>query len=67
LGKTTLARRLARDLRLPLLEKDVIKEALAETLDTPDRNASRQIGAASMRVMLALACETLQRCTSLPC
>lgn len=63
-GKTTLARRLAQDLWLPLLEKDVIKEALAEVLDTPDRNASRQIGAASMSVMFALARATLQRGTS---
>lgn len=43
----------------------MIKEALAETLDTPGRNASRQIGAASMNVMFALACEILQRGTSL--
>lgn len=64
-GKTTLARRLAKDLRLPLLEKDVIKEAFAETLDRPNLTASRQIGAASMNVMFALACETLQRRTSL--
>ncbi len=63
-GKTTLARRLASDLRLPLLEKDVIKESIAEVLDTPDRNASRQIGAASMNVVFALACEMLRRGTS---
>lgn len=60
-GKTTLARRLAQDLQLPLLEKDVIKEALAETLETPDRKASREIGAASMSVMFALTCENLRR------
>lgn len=64
-GKMTLARRLAKDLRLPLLEKDAIKEALAETLDTPDRKASRHIGAASMNVMSTLARDTLQRGTSL--
>jgi predicted kinase len=63
-GKTTLARRLAQDLRLPLLEKDVIKEALAETLDAPDRKASRQIGGASVSVMFALACESLHSGTS---
>jgi predicted kinase len=60
-GKTTLARCVAQDLRLPLLEKDVIKEALAETLDAPDRKASREIGAASMSVMFALARENLHR------
>lgn len=60
-GKTTLARRLATDLRLPLLEKDVIKESLAEVLPTPDRAASRQIGAASMTVLYDLAAAMLTR------
>ncbi len=54
-GKTTLARRLATDLRLPLLEKDVIKESLASALGVPDRGASKRIGAASFRVLYDLA------------
>lgn len=60
-GKTTLARRIATDLRLPLLEKDVIKESLAEVFPTPDRAASRQIGAASMSVLYDLADAMLGR------
>jgi predicted kinase len=60
-GKTTLARRLATDLRLPLLEKDVIKESLAGTIPTPDRDASRVIGRASTRLLLDLAQATLGR------
>lgn len=63
-GKTTLARRLAEVLRLPLLEKDVIKESLAEVLVPPDRAASRQIGAASTTLLYDLAFGMLQRGTS---
>lgn len=36
-GKTTLARRIATDLRLPLLAKDAIKETLFDTLGWSDR------------------------------
>jgi predicted kinase len=56
-GKTTLARPLARDLGLPLLGKDPIKEALFDTLGTGDRAWSRRLGAASYAVLLALAGE----------
>jgi predicted kinase len=50
-GKTTLARRLAADLRLPLICKDTIKETLFEALGTPDRAGSRRLGGASMEVL----------------
>jgi predicted kinase len=56
-GKTTLARPLAQHLGLPLLGKDIIKEALFDTLGTGDRAWSRRLGAASYAVLLALACE----------
>ena len=56
-GKTTLARPLASYLGLPLLGKDTIKEALFDALGTGDRSWSRQLGTASYRVLLALACE----------
>ncbi|MEU9482692.1 AAA family ATPase [Streptomyces decoyicus] len=52
-GKTTLARALATELRLPLFSKDAIKETLADTLEavrprecTP-REWSRMLGAAA--------------------
>jgi predicted kinase len=54
-GKTTLARPLAHLLGLPLLGKDTIKEALFDTMGTGDRAWSRQLGAASYAVLLALA------------
>lgn len=60
-GKTTLARRLAAELRVPLLEKDVIKESLAEVLSTPDRDASRRIGGASTKLLYDIAHATLER------
>jgi predicted kinase len=40
-GKTTLAQPLARQLSLPLLGKDTIKEALFDSLGTGDRAWSR--------------------------
>ena len=54
-GKSTLAGPLAADLGLPLIEKDVIKEALFETLGTGDRSWSRELSTASFEVMLSLA------------
>ena len=54
-GKTTLARPLANCLGRPLLGKDIVKEALFDTLGTGDRDWSRRLGAASYTVLLALA------------
>jgi predicted kinase len=55
-GKSTLARALAAELAVPLLAKDEIKEAFAEVLGQPaDVEASRRLGRAAVRVMLAAA------------
>lgn len=54
-GKTTLARALARDLRLPLLAKDDLKEALFDSLGTGDRDWSRQLGATTFDLLFLLA------------
>ncbi len=59
-GKTTLARRLATDLHLPLLAKDAIKETLFETLGWSDRAWSRRLGAATMALLFALLEEQLR-------
>ena len=54
-GKTTLSRPLAHALALPLIAKDVIKEALALVLPPADVDESRRLGAATYEVMFALA------------
>jgi len=59
-GKTTLARALARRLRLPLFSKDVIKEAHADVFgatppdDRPQRRWNNAFGAAAGETMWAL-------------
>ncbi len=58
-GKSTLVRRLATDLRLPLLEKDIVKESLAGVVVPVDREASKRVGAASIRLVYDLAYRVL--------
>lgn len=50
-GKTTLGRRLARDLALPLLYKDGVKEILFDQLGWGGRSFSRRLGIASVLVV----------------
>ena len=54
-GKSTVAEPLARELRLPLIAKDTIKEALMDSIGAPDVDASKQLGAAAVQVLLAVA------------
>lgn len=54
-GKSTLAPPLARELQLPLVAKDTIKDALMSVLPVPDVDASRQLGRAAVAAMLAVA------------
>jgi predicted kinase len=54
-GKTTLARPLADALELPLIGKDLIKEALFDALGTGDRAWSRRLGVASYAILYAVA------------
>jgi predicted kinase len=54
-GKSTVAEPLARELGLPLIAKDTIKEALMDALGVPDVEASKRLGAAAIEVMLAVA------------
>jgi predicted kinase len=53
-GKTTLARNLARQVSVPLIVKDDIKEALFDTLGWSDRAWSRKVGAASFEILWRL-------------
>ena len=50
-GKTTLARRLASDLRLPLIGRDDIKERLFDSLGWSDRAWSQRLGRASWELL----------------
>ncbi len=54
-GKTTLGQRLARDLGLPFVYKDGIKEILFDTLGWKDRAWSKQLSQASNAVLLYVA------------
>jgi predicted kinase len=56
-GKTTLARALSAELRIPLVSKDVIKEALFDALGTGDLEWSQRLGLAAHRVMYALVAD----------
>lgn len=58
-GKTTLARRLTGDLRLPLFEKDGIKEQLFDSLGWSDRAWSRRLGVASIELLFQCMERTL--------
>jgi predicted kinase len=53
-GKTTLGRRLAKDLKLPFLSKDDIKECLFDTLGWSDRAWSQKLGGASIELLFLL-------------
>ena len=57
-GKTTVARELAARLRLPLIAKDTIKEALFDELGTGDLAWSARLGAATYLVLGALVEES---------
>ncbi len=50
-GKTTLGRRLAKDLELPFLSKDDIKECLFGALGWSDRAWSMKLGRASVELL----------------
>jgi predicted kinase len=58
-GKTTIARVIAERLRLPLIAKDTIKEALFDGLGTGDLAWSQQLGEATYLAMLAIAEESV--------
>jgi predicted kinase len=61
-GKSTLAEPLAAELGYALLGKDIIKETLHGVLGPPDldRARSRELGAASMELLWALAARSPQ-------
>jgi len=54
-GKSTVAPWLASHFALPLIANDAVKDALMSVLAVFDVEASRQLGQAAIRAMLALA------------
>jgi predicted kinase len=54
-GKTTIAERLARELRLPLVAKDEIKESLYDSLGAEDVASSARLGTAAFALIFAFA------------
>lgn len=58
-GKTTLARALAAELRLPMVSKDMVKEALFETIGWRDRAWSQQVGVMAIAMLYQLCGEYL--------
>jgi predicted kinase len=58
-GKTTVARRIAARVHLPLIAKDSIKEALFDGLGTGDLAWSQRLGPPTFLVMLAVLEESV--------
>ena len=54
-GKTTVAERLAADLCLPMVSKDMIKESLSDNMGWSDREWSRSLGGPSMELLILFA------------
>lgn len=52
-GKTTLAAQLGRDLSLPVIHRDVLKETLFDTLGWRDRAWSRTLGGTSYDLLFS--------------
>jgi len=57
-GKSTLAPALARELGLPLVAKDTIKDPLMSVLSVPNVEGSRRIGRGAVAAMLAVAADS---------
>ncbi len=59
-GKTTLAAQLGRDLSLPVIHRDVLKEILFDTLGVKDRAWSREVGGSSYDLLFSFLESLLQ-------
>jgi len=65
-GKTTLAEQLAEELSLPLVTKDLLKEALFDSLGVPaDRERSAELSRAAYTVLYRIASRLVRSGTSL--
>ena len=59
-GKTTLAAQLGRELLMPVIHRDVLKEILFGTLGSKDRAWSREVGGASYDLLFSFLESFLQ-------
>ncbi len=59
-GKTTFVRSVARDLQIPVFEKDAIKDTLYQSLGFGDKDWSRQIGLATINMLFGIASQMLE-------
>lgn len=59
-GKTTLGKKIAQELRLPLISRDDIKESLFDSLGVKDREWSKKLGIASYQVLYKMVDSLLQ-------
>ena len=60
-GKTTLGRQITQDLRIPLFEKDVLKDVLYQTLGFGDKDWSGRIGVSAISLLFVTANQMLQK------
>lgn len=58
-GKSTLARRLQEDLGITLVSRDLIKEALFDSLGYSDRKRSIELGGAAALILLRVVADQL--------
>ncbi len=56
--KSTMAPAIAREIGLPLIAKDAIKDALMSVLPVPDVETSRRVGQGAVAAILAVAAES---------
>jgi predicted kinase len=59
-GKSTIARRISSEFRLPYIAKDAFKESLFETLGFSDRAWSKKLSAASYGLMFEVLTSLLE-------
>ena len=64
-GKTTLARRIAHDLEMPLFEKDVFKDILNQAIGYGDKDWSRKVGGGAIESLFLIADQMLRSGASL--
>jgi adenylate kinase family enzyme len=63
-GKTTLSKQISKELHLPLISRDTIKERLYETLGVVDNKEDKKLGVASYEILYSICKSLLEADTS---